>query len=63
MLGFSELHFRLKDDHGVFQAEIFAILKHIKAIAGRSTSDSESSLTVVKGFWIRANPSYLGSVS
>ena len=37
-----ELHFRLNDDCSMFQAEIFAILKAIKAIAGALALDSES---------------------
>ena len=37
----------LSDDCSVFQAEIFAILKAIEAIAGGPTSESESYMIFV----------------
>ena len=42
-----ELKFRLNNDCSMFQAEIFAILKAIKAIAGGHTSNSESDMIYV----------------
>ena len=45
-LGF-ELHFRLNDDCGVFQAKIYAILKATEAKAGGPASDSETYMIYV----------------
>ena len=71
------MEFRLNDDCSKSQAEIFAILKAIEAIAGGPTSDSVSYMIFVdsqaalgatvssrvKNFWTGPYPSMLGSGS